>query len=66
MIKETVTHSYLGILLSNRKQKSVNTQLGWISRTLCGVKTVNLQRLHTVYFRVFNSLNKIGDQVNGC
>ena len=25
MIKETVTHSYLGILLSNRKQKSVDT-----------------------------------------
>ena len=35
MIKEAVTHSYLGILLSNRKQEICwHTQFGWISRAL--------------------------------
>ena len=58
IVEQALEHLQNGILLSNKKEWTVNTHnnFGWTSRTWCLVKKVHLQRLYTVWFPFSNSL----------
>lgn len=62
MDKQTVVHSYDGMVLSHKKDNNeevwIHTQLGWISRALCWVKEASFRRLYPVWFHLHDILKR--------
>lgn len=55
MVNQTVGYLYHGIILSNRQKHFWSMgQVGWISREVCWVGKDSSQRLHTVWFHLYN------------
>lgn len=56
-------------IISNKKEQTVywyTQQPGWISRTLPLVKSMNLQRLGTIWYPLYNTSKSRDDELSRC
>lgn len=56
-------------IISNKKEQTVywyTQQPGWISRTLPLVKSINLQRLGTIWYPLYNTSKSRDDELSRC
>ena len=61
MVKQTVIQLYHGILLINKKEQTIDihSNLNESPGKLCWVKQANHKKLHTVWFHLYDTLDKI-------